>query len=794
MRQFSYLLLCLMTIFLTFNIRAANMFYYAGSDKYTLTLIPNKRAILRDAITMNGNENYIERTGARLRIIDVNRNQTENTINVLKLETGELSLPIFSANNGMEVVLLPEIVLKPTDPLLDMASISKKYHMTLSRSSRLYQIYSVPTNSDVISIANELFETGEYDFAYPNLFCPIDKFAHIPNDQYFSMQIDCHNTGQVMYNGHTGTPDADINAPEAWDITRGTWNIIVAVIDEGITLDHPDLPLWRQQRLMGSNFGSGDTNNPSPTGNDNHGNACAGVIGATMDNNEGIAGIAPQCRIMPVRVDNTSSPNDVADAILFAMDNGANVISCSLGYSNSDGATNLYPVIKNAIDTAIAHGVVVLFAAGNTANHVGNDDGYVTFPANVENPYLITVGASDRYDSIANYSPKSELIDVVAPSHRAYATQISGETFEMWSIDIPGPYGYNPIPYFMEDGVLWEGIELPRAGMNYRAYTGCFGGTSHACPVVAGVVALMLSVNPNLTPAEVCDVLKKTSAQVGGYTYTNGKSEEMGYGRVDAYAAVLAAITLSHLSQIEIEGGTYACDSSYYYVRNVPEGATIQWSIGRSYFSALRYKIEGDNHRDSVLLVYDMPIKDLIGDTIRGHISPHEPFVPISINDTTVELSVRVSKDGLSYTKRKTLYSPNMGTPLVLPSDTSNHWVRNTERTFTVTNCFEAQDSSLLWTVSRMTNLGPLPIYQTTGRAMSYTPTIVADYDISVTNTEKTCGSASWNEEYVVVPIQMKGVRKQNEDTAIKVLRDGQLYIRREGKTYRLDGSITTCQ
>ena len=554
MKYHLIIVFCIILFLPTTKAQNKHLFYYAGNNKYSLTIVPHKRAILRQATPTDNKENFAERIGARININDLERNLNDSQYadRILLTESGDLSLPVYSVNNGTETILLPQIVLKPRIEFFNnMSHIVNMYHLELIKDTHNYQIYSVPIDCNVIGVANEIFETGYVDFAYPNLFCSAEASAHIPNDQYFLFQIACHNIGQVMYNGHTGTIDADINAPEAWEITKGSYDIVIAVIDAGVTNEHPDLPMWRQQRLFGSNFGTGNPDNPSPTGNDNHGNACAGVIAATMDNNEGIAGIAPLCRIMPIRFDNTSSPNDMADAIHFAVNNGANIISCSWGYSDSGGAYNLFPVITNAIDSAIANNVVVLFSAGNTANHVaGNNDGYVTFPANANIPNLITVGASDRYDQIANYSPISYSIDFVAPSHRAYSRQISTETFEMWTIDIPGPSGYNPIPYDL-DSALIEGIEIPRNGTNRRAYTGCFGGTSHSCPVVAGVVALMLSVNPDLTPPEIFKLLKESSAKVGGYTYIDGRCDEMGYGRIDAYEAVVAARDIQYNKYIQ---------------------------------------------------------------------------------------------------------------------------------------------------------------------------------------------------------------------------------------------------
>lgn len=386
-------------------------------------------------------------------------------------------------------------------------------------------------------------------------FAPFPIFAQIPfmnepvfpNDPYFQYQRALHNTGQLV-NGTCGTSDADIDLPEAWDITMGSPDIIVAVIDDGVSANHPDLPNSRQVRLPESNYtnDADKKNDPSPQGNDSHGNGCAGVIAATANNNEGIAGIAPKCRIMPIRAISNSS---IADAIKFAANNGARIISCSWGLGN----TNPNPAICSAIDYATSHGVLMVFAAGNTARHSNGgsvlNNGYVDFPANYRHEGVICVGASDRYDQQADYSPSSNLIDIVAPSHRAYNTQ-EGESRDMWTIDTPGNAGANPHP--VGDNIFEDGSMLPDSGSNsnYLAYNGRFGGTSYACPVVAGVAALLLSENPDLTPSQVISILKNTADKVGGYTYTNGRCDEMGYGRVNAYKALKSVCTTVVHTQI----------------------------------------------------------------------------------------------------------------------------------------------------------------------------------------------------------------------------------------------------
>lgn len=449
----------------------------------------------------------------------------------------------------LTIGLIDQVLLKKEDGADEsiIKELTDKWGLKEYSSNVLYDIYTVSKDMDILNVANKLFESGLFEFAYPSLISKVtfcDDMSIYPNDPYFQYQVTLHNTGQ-SFNGHTGTPDADIDAPEAWALTMGSPDIVIAVIDEGVTSDHPDLPNTRQVRLNGSNFGLGNPNDPSPVGDDNHGNACAGVIAATANNGEGIAGIAPLCKIMPVRTDSTTSPEQDAAAIRFAVDSGANIISCSWVYESA--CPSLHSCIVAAIEYATSNNCLVVFAAGNTAYNLSGYNGFVCFPGNNKINGLLTVGASDRYDMQANYSPTDTCIDVVAPSHRAYAScvytpELEGENLDMWTIDIPGDNGYNPWHSKPNECYFTTGSLMPYNGTNYLSYTGRFGGTSHSCPVVAGVAALVLSVNPSLTPQAVCNILKSSADKVGGYTYNvNGRCNQMGYGRVNANNAVWLA-------------------------------------------------------------------------------------------------------------------------------------------------------------------------------------------------------------------------------------------------------------
>lgn len=235
------------------------------------------------------------------------------------------------------------------------------------------------------------------------------------------------------------------------------------------------------------------------------------------------------------------------------------------------------------------------FSASNSARHTQGVNGFVSFPSNVNIAGVITVGASDRNDLQSDYSPTSnpassnnQIIDITAPSHRAYPPTaypagivggIVGETFEAWSIDVPNNAGYNPWPQFSSPGRLSivppaVGEQLPNAGINFQSYTGRFGGTSHSCPVVAGIAALTLSANPNLTQQQVFDIITGTANQVGGYVYTNGRSNELGFGRVNACQAVLEAYRVGN----SINGSVLVCGNTTYSLQNSPNANRIIWS------------------------------------------------------------------------------------------------------------------------------------------------------------------------------------------------------------------------
>ncbi|GIK54282.1 MAG: hypothetical protein BroJett014_32550 [Planctomycetota bacterium] len=371
--------------------------------------------------------------------------------------------------------------------------------------------------------------------AEPDFIC---EHYLTPNDPHFSAYQSWH------YNA--------MNLPAAWNITTGSASVIVAVIDTGIALGHPDLA----GRLIGGyDFisdpqnaldGNGIDSNPDDPGDKPgqgssfHGTHVAGTIGAASNNSVGGAGVDWNCRLMPLRVLGAAggAQSDIAEAVLYAArltnvsgtlpPNRAHVINMSLG---GKGSTTVY---QNAITAAFNAGCTIIAAAGNDAQQ----DNTPNFPAAYTE--VIAVGAINR-----NYS------------RAVYSNTASGTT-------LCAPGGQQTFPFSNQDGVFstWRDDTATPAVNKYQ----WLQGTSMAAPHVAGVAALMLAVNGALTPTNIRTLLTGTALDLG----TSGYDAEYGFGLVRAEAALVAA------------GGTLPANPPTAAVTNsvvlVPAGATTAYT------------------------------------------------------------------------------------------------------------------------------------------------------------------------------------------------------------------------
>jgi hypothetical protein len=298
-----------------------------------------------------------------------------------------------------------------------------------------------------------------------------------------------------------------INAPRAWPVTEGDPNVVIAVLDEGVELAHPDLSMWPLSYSTVTH-----TNDGGPIGD--HGTACAGIIGGRIGNALGVAGLAGGCRVMAIATN--FADTEVAEGLYFAADNGARVVSMSFGRYASWGGWD-FTIIEAALQYCHDHGVVLVAAAGN------EDQNICRFPGS--DPRTITVGGSNRDD---------------------VRKQVGDTSIEQWWGACFGP----------DLDVVAPCLEIPTtdrlgaAGYTATDYDLRFNGTSAATPHVAALAGLLFSVSPGIGSADVRRIISETTDKInaGAYPYlpTAGKpygswNTDVGYGRINAERAVLVA-------------------------------------------------------------------------------------------------------------------------------------------------------------------------------------------------------------------------------------------------------------
>ncbi len=324
--------------------------------------------------------------------------------------------------------------------------------------------------------------------------------------------------------------DQSANVEAAWALSEGE-GVTIAIIDDGVDIDHEEFR--SAGKIVAPRDVTRKTDDPRPGNLNNHGTACAGV--ACANGAFGASGVAPKARLMPIRLVSGLGSQSEAEAFVWAAQHGADVISCSWGppdgrwWDASDPVHNqvvpLPDSTRLAIDYAIRNGrngkgCVILFAAGNGNESVDND-GYASYEK------VIAVAACNDRGTRAAYSDYGKAIWCAFPSSDGRPSLTPG----IWTTDRSGAAGYNP---------GW--VSRGDAAGNY---TNSFGGTSSACPGVAGVAALILARNPDLRWDEVREVIKNACDKIdpqGGNYDANGHSHWYGYGRVNARRAVELAV------------------------------------------------------------------------------------------------------------------------------------------------------------------------------------------------------------------------------------------------------------
>ncbi|MCM3116928.1 S8 family peptidase [Neobacillus sp. MER 74] len=302
----------------------------------------------------------------------------------------------------------------------------------------------------------------------------IVEFAE-PNYLYLQNQIELPN--DLLYREQYQWNLSAIQAEAGWDITKGDEHIIIAVIDTGVDLDHPDL---RRRLTNGYNV---LLNNDFPDDDNGHGTHVSGIIASETNNQEGLAGVTWYNKIMPIKAMNAEGYGttfDIAKGIFWAVDHGADVINMSLGnYQYSS-------LLKEAIDYAYNKNVVLIAAAGN------ENTMQPSYPAAF--PKVLSVAAVSYTGQRAPFSNYGDYIDVSAP-----------------------------------------GVQIPSTYFNQQYAS--LSGTSMASPHVAGLAGLMLSANPNLTNKEVIDIIKNSAYDLG----IPGTDNDFGSGLINVKNGLEAA-------------------------------------------------------------------------------------------------------------------------------------------------------------------------------------------------------------------------------------------------------------
>ena len=275
-----------------------------------------------------------------------------------------------------------------------------------------------------------------------------------------------------------------IRAGKAWDITRGSEQVVIGIVDSGIDTEHPDL---KAKLLPGMN-----TVDPTlPVRDDvGHGTHVAGIAAALTNNGVGVAGLASHCKVLPVKALSTAfgSVSSVAQGIIWAADHGADVVNMSLGINEPS------EVLTNAVLYALSKNVVLVATMGNKNVEAPR------YPASI--PGVIAVGSTDSTDRKSRFSNYGAWMSVSAPGTDIFST------FPTYPVSIPASNGH--------------------AGYEYMS------GTSMAAPLVTGLCALVRSKHPGLAPADVKCLIESTAVDLGD----RGADKVFGNGRIDAFATL----------------------------------------------------------------------------------------------------------------------------------------------------------------------------------------------------------------------------------------------------------------
>ncbi|MFA7361937.1 MAG: S8 family serine peptidase [Candidatus Kapaibacterium sp.] len=351
---------------------------------------------------------------------------------------------------------------------------------------------------DKISKNGEI-EYTEYDFIGSGSGKPYGENSFTPNDPSFGNQWGLRNTGQVI-GGITGTSGGDVNALNAWDVTTGS-NLIVSVLDTGMPLSHPE---FSGRLLQGYDYVNNDND---PTDDQGHGTNVASIMAAKGNNGSLVAGVNWNCRIIPVKILNSSNLGQYSwwiSGITYAVDNGAKVLNMSVGGSSYSQS------LSDAVTYAYTNGRIVVVCMMNNNNNIPY------YPAAFFNNVIAIGAINNRMERAVPFC---------------------------WG----GGSSYGSHISFTAPGEMILGLSY-----NNPSTTNYWCGTSQATPIAAGVVSLLLSKNSTLSFSQIYNALKVSARdQVGPPAEdTPGFDNYFGWGLIDARGALNQVVGITNISEV----------------------------------------------------------------------------------------------------------------------------------------------------------------------------------------------------------------------------------------------------
>lgn len=424
-------------------------------------------------------------------------------------------------NHASELQKLRELALTTKTKIIgENQFINNVYKLRVDKNSQ----------ANPFELSKYFMQQGNFAHAQPNYnFTP----TVTTDDPRFNRQWNLSNEGTPQQ--YNGTPGADMKVTEAWLITQGSADIKVGILDSGVDTLHEDL---MDNLLAGYDACQDSVQNtkgyPTPNfDNDGHGTCCAGIACAVADNGLGISGVAPNCKIVPVRIFYYITIGVGGDPIPWSTSEFfVNGISWQWQIADVDVSSNSWGITDNFLAIFPGQDSIVNIAIEAAVNSGRNGKGL---------PVLHSSGNDGLLDTMPIWPARTEIVISVN------ATSMCDEWKSSTSCDNETWWGGN-----WGDGldVSAPGVKIPATDMNgtngFSAssnYYNTFNGTSSACPNAAGVMALMLSIRPELTQAQARSILESTCDTVGGYDYNTAGpsgpwSEELGHGRINAKRAV----------------------------------------------------------------------------------------------------------------------------------------------------------------------------------------------------------------------------------------------------------------